>query len=1072
MKTNTARLFIPIVCLVILFSTNGFSSAFQASTYIYQHNNPYLNVDFSGWQGIVSLSHEVAIRKEIQRNVEALGFGDNYILTAFDESFDGFWARAVIVPSYVVEAGWENLSTEEIIELLMKKSEDNSWNAYIYNSPEFHSVKKDVTRSFIDFSFMENYPTSVEEYHFPWTYGHSWWKNGGWHTGYWGLPNNAIDFQPKSTSDVAVLAAANGTLGTVCDRPDDPDQIWLKMTNADGTTGYGHIDKQSFNRDLFGQAVTRGTSIGNLYNPGGSFSTYCGYGTGTHLHFVFPTTSGISMYDLETERDVPASEIGQYTPIGEVSYTSANTGGGGNICSSTVNLPSGYSWCANEGGTCSFSGTADVAYGADNKYTIKTGIANSIACTNDAFGCDPNYGVTKACYFKNLTAPCNPNNDQIALFVEPDYKGDCVVKNYGDYRNSGSIGLSNDSISSIKVGANALAVICEHDDYYGSCNIFTGDDSNLSDNGPGGEWVSSVWVDNRNPSYKALLYENSDYSGAACGITGAGGGDMCSGLDNTTSSIRILPGWSARVWRDPGYNGPNHCFTSSDHHLGDNNFDDGSSMDNQISSFIAYNQSNCPPVGSPPDTPTLISPYNGSFFNEGENISLSWSDTGNEYYGEVWGGPATVMVFGWQSENFKDIGSQWAGYAYTWKVKARNDWGESDFTLSRTFYVYPAAPTNLLAQAASCNQINLTWNDNSGNEDGYRIYRDGSHVGTVGANVQSFQDNGLSGNTNYSYIVRTYHGSYESIASNTADAITPSCNTPPSTPTNLHQDGATYTSLLLSWNDVANETGYNLYRLGVSDFEFLASISANVNHYFDTSLTCSEVYVYYITAFNNFGESDPSPYLWAFTSICPKIYLPVILNAQPTSIEKTIYGQTTDGEVLNLNCSDWLTCRNASSGNARWQDMTVGTVGAGFSSSNSTYLVERVFLFFDTSIIPSNANISSATLHLHSGQFLNGNNKIHMVPSTALIPLSISDFSRFSFISGGAVTPISPNAWMTVNFNSTALGWIVKNGLTKLALLNDLDLYNITPTSSNDVLVGLGEDSLYKPYLTIIYTLP
>ncbi|MEW6499215.1 MAG: hypothetical protein AB1589_43040, partial [Cyanobacteriota bacterium] len=170
--------------------------------------------------------------------------------------------------------------------------------------------------------------------------------------------------------------------------------------------------------------------------------------------------------------------------------------------------------------------------------------------------------------------------------------------------------------------------------------------------------------------------------------------------------------------------------------------------------------------------------------------------------------------------------------------------------------------------------------------------------------------------------------------------------------------------------------------------------------------------------------------------------------------------------------SDWLTCRNASSGNARWQDMTVGTVGAGFSSSNSTYLVERVFLFFDTSIIPSNANISSATLHLHSGQFLNGNNKIHMVPSTALIPLSISDFSRFSFISGGAVTPISPNAWMTVNFNSTALGWIVKNGLTKLALLNDLDLYNITPTSSNDVLVGLGEDSLYKPYLTIIYTLP
>jgi len=176
-----------------------------------------------------------------------------------------------------------------------------------------------------------------------------------------------------------------------------------------------------------------------------------------------------------------------------------------------------------------------------------------------------------------------------------------------------------------------------------------------------------------------------------------------------------------------------------------------------------------------PPAPTLQSPGNGSAFDEGQGITLSWSATGNEYYGEVWGGPGGTLTFGWQSGTSKDIGPQWAGYTYSWHVKARNGAGESPWSATWTFTVKPAAPSNLSAQTASCSQINLNWTDNSGNEEGYRIYRNGSYLGQVGANAISYQDTGLGENTTYSYYVKAFRGSIESNPSNTASAATYAC---------------------------------------------------------------------------------------------------------------------------------------------------------------------------------------------------------------------------------------------------------------------------------------------------------
>ncbi len=77
----------------------------------------------------------------------------------------------------------------------------------------------------------------------------------------------------------------------------------------------------------------------------------------------------------------------------------------------------------------------------------------------------------------------------------------------------------------------------------------------------------------------------------------------------------------------------------------------------------------------------------------------------------------------------------------------------------------PSAPVNLAANAVSQSTVTIQWLDNSNNEDGFRIYRGNRLIGTVGANVQSYQDTGLQPATSYQYAVIAYNQVGESQAS-------------------------------------------------------------------------------------------------------------------------------------------------------------------------------------------------------------------------------------------------------------------------------------------------------------------
>ncbi len=69
-----------------------------------------------------------------------------------------------------------------------------------------------------------------------------------------------------------------------------------------------------------------------------------------------------------------------------------------------INDISGYSWCAADNQTCSFTGTKYVAWGANGSYIRRT-ITGSVTCSNDSFSGDPTPNVLKACYVKDISLP-------------------------------------------------------------------------------------------------------------------------------------------------------------------------------------------------------------------------------------------------------------------------------------------------------------------------------------------------------------------------------------------------------------------------------------------------------------------------------------------------------------------------------------------------------------------------------------------------------------------------------------------------------------------------------------------
>jgi len=90
----------------------------------------------------------------------------------------------------------------------------------------------------------------------------------------------------------------------------------------------------------------------------------------------------------------------------------------------------------------------------------------------------------------------------------------------------------------------------------------------------------------------------------------------------------------------------------------------------------------------------------------------------------------------------------------------------------------PTAPSGLSAVESGYDKINLSWTDNSSDELGFKIERRlgtedrYAQIASVAANVTTYLDTGLTGNTSYMYRVRAYNEAADSDFVTSAGATT------------------------------------------------------------------------------------------------------------------------------------------------------------------------------------------------------------------------------------------------------------------------------------------------------------
>jgi titin len=215
------------------------------------------------------------------------------------------------------------------------------------------------------------------------------------------------------------------------------------------------------------------------------------------------------------------------------------------------------------------------------------------------------------------------------------------------------------------------------------------------------------------------------------------------------------------------------------------------------------------------------------------------------------------------------------------------------------FFTILQAPSDLSLQVLSFDSIQLTWTDQSSDEDAFLIFRsdDGGTTYNVSsiaaANATSFTDTGLNPESTYSYYIRGIKGPFLSETTSALEGTTPAQPPPPAlapdTPSNLIAQAATYDTILLSWNDVGQtgtgdpETGYTL-SYGTTTVDLPENTTAQIID----GLSASTTYDFSLTANNAVGTSSP-----ALASATTPALPAVAPNAIPTGLAASQISTTT-----------------------------------------------------------------------------------------------------------------------------------------------------------------------------------
>jgi hypothetical protein len=235
--------------------------------------------------------------------------------------------------------------------------------------------------------------------------------------------------------------------------------------------------------------------------------------------------------------------------------------------------------------------------------------------------------------------------------------------------------------------------------------------------------------------------------------------------------------------------------------------------------------------GTPPPPPAPLAPSSLVATAVSANrIDLSWLDNSSNETGfdiercEGAGCTAFIAIgqVGANVASFSNTGVS-GGTTYRYRIRAFNAGSASGYSntgeaTTPAAPVPPAAPDNLVASATSATQIDLTWADNSSNEDGFNIERcegagcvNFASFAQTAAGATGYNDTGRASGTTYRYRVRAFNAGGPSGYSNMASATTPGA--PQSHVGNLN--GST-TSTKNNWQASVTVTAHDASHVGLS----------------------------------------------------------------------------------------------------------------------------------------------------------------------------------------------------------------------------------------------------------------
>jgi hypothetical protein len=199
----------------------------------------------------------------------------------------------------------------------------------------------------------------------------------------------------------------------------------------------------------------------------------------------------------------------------------------------------------------------------------------------------------------------------------------------------------------------------------------------------------------------------------------------------------------------------------------------------------------------------------------------------------------------------------------------------------------------------------------------------------------------------------------------------------------------------------------------------------------------------------------------------PALKTPTAVKISTEEQTLKVVGTVDDAEVGMIECATYNACREAQEANFLLPGYGAGSVEASYDGGK--YALKRAFLYFDLSEVPAGATILEASLHVYSGEGPAGNTTIHVVRTTAARPPVPEDYSKVIFNSGGSAL-FKASGWITIPIAPKAISWFQPGQLSRLALVNELDLLNLTPTGRNYSSIQFNENGSYQPYLMVKYS--